>query len=88
MSVELMASAAKALGLPHYTRHFWCDSKVVLQWVTNPNLRLPKFISRRLELIRRVSSTSDWRYCETKSNPADVATRPLVNKHFETRRKL
>ena len=88
MSAELMASAAKALGLPHYSRHFWCDSKVVLQWVTNPNLRLPKFISRRLELIRRVSSSNDWRYCETESNPADVATRPLANKHFETRTKL
>ena len=88
MSTELMASAAKALGLPHYSRHFWCDSKVVLQWVTNPNLRLPKFISRRLELIRRVSSSNDWRYCETESNPADVATRPLANKHFETRTKL
>ena len=88
MSAEFMASAAKALGLPYYTRHFWCNSKVVFQWVTNPNLRLLKFISRRLELIHRFSSISDWCYCETESNPADVATRPLVNKHFETCRKL
>ena len=88
MSTELMASAAEALQLPHYTRHILCDSKVVLQWITNPNLRLPKFISRHLDLIRRVSSASDWRYCETESNPADVATRPLGSKHFESCRKL
>ena len=51
-------------------------------------MRLPKFIACRLDLILRVSYTSDLLYCETESNPADVATRPLGSKHFEARRKL
>ena len=86
MSAELMASVAEALQLPHYTRHFWCDSKVVRQWITNFNLRLPKFVARRLDSICQVSSTSD--YCETKSNSAGVTTRPLGSKHFAARRKF
>ena len=88
MSAKLMASTAEALQLQHYTRHFWCDSKAVLQWITKPNLRLLKFIASHLDLIHRVFSTSDWHYCETESNPADVAKRPLGSKHFEVHKKL
>jgi len=46
MSAELMKAASDALQLPDCTQFFWCDSKVVLQWIKNPELRLAKFIYR------------------------------------------
>ena len=84
MSVKLLDDAFQALRLPKCTKHFWSDSKVVLQWILNPNLRLPKFIARRIEIIHRLSNLNNWKYCATDANPADVATRPLT-KSFYTR---
>ena len=82
MSVKLLDDAFKALRLPKCTKHFWSDSKVVLQWILNPNLRLPKFIARRIEIIHRLSNLNNWKYCATDINPADVATRPLTKSSY------
>ena len=82
MSVKLLDDAFKALRLPKCTKHFWSDSKVVLQWILNPNLRLPKFIARRIEIIHRLSNLNNWKYCATDANPADVATRPLTKSSY------
>ena len=88
MSAELFNNAAKALKLPQYSRHFWSDSKVVLQRITNHNLRLPKFIARRLHMIRQVFSTNDCHEREKINDLADVATRSLSTKHLSARNKF
>ena len=82
MSVKLLDNAFKALYLSKCTKHFWCDSKVVLPWILNPNLRLQKFIARRIEIIHRFSSLNNWKYCATDANPADIATRPLTKSSY------
>ena len=87
-SVELMKSASDALQLPKCTQHFWCDSKVVLQWILNPDLRLPKFVARRIDVINRLSRPNQWKYCATDNNPADVATRPMTASTSSTRMQL
>ena len=78
LSAELMKSAIDALQLPNCSKYFWCDSKVVLQWIKNPDLRLAKFIARRIDVISRLSRPNEWAYCTTNTNPADVATRPVT----------
>ena len=75
-----MNSANDALQLPKCKKYFWCDSKVVLQWITNQDLRLPKFVARCIDIILCMSHAEDWHYCATDANPADVATRPLLAK--------
>ena len=77
ISVELMAKAIDALQLPKCQKFFWCDSKVVLQWLSNPELRLDKFTSRRIDRILLYSQPHEWHFCPTDDNPADVASRPL-----------
>ena len=39
-------------------------------------LRLIKFISRRVDFILLFSNASDWRFCLTNVNAADVGSRP------------
>ena len=80
MSVELIKSACDALQLPNCKNYYWCDSQVVLHWIKNHDLRLPKFVARRIEIILRHSKNENWDYCLTGNNPADVATRPLTQK--------
>ena len=58
----------------------------MLQWIKNKDLRLDRFISRRVEIILLLSQHTDWRYCPTSLNPADVASRPNSAKKLEARR--
>ena len=72
-----MAKAIDALQLPKCQKFFWCDSKVVLQWLSDRELRLQKFTSRRIDRIFLYSQPHEWHFCPTDNNPADVASRPL-----------
>ena len=71
-----MKQAFDALHLDDCAKYFWCDSRTVLSWIRNMNLRLTKFISRRFDYILLFSNASDWRFCPTNVNAADIGSRP------------
>nr|VZI26837.1 unnamed protein product [Spirometra erinaceieuropaei] len=55
---------------------FYCtDSLVVLQSIRNTSKRFPTFFSNRLSLIHDLSSPDEWRYIESRRNPADLLSR-------------
>ena len=66
----LSRQAFEALGLSGCKRYFWCDSRNVLQWIKNKDLRSDRFISQRVEKILLLSEPTDWRFCATSLNPA------------------
>ena len=84
-TVELSKKAYEALELTNCKQYFWSDSRNVLQWIHNKELRLDRFISRRIEKILLLSEPESWRYCPTSLNPADVASRPDGVKKLEAR---
>ena len=47
---------------------------------------MDRFILRRVEKILLLSEPTDWKYCPTSLNPADVASRPDGVKNPEARR--
>jgi hypothetical protein len=53
----------------------WCDSQIVLHWI-HSNKKLPSFVANRLKKIKAGPFT-DFKYCPTKDNPADLLTRGL-----------
>ena len=53
---------------------YWCDSQVVIYWI-NTARKLSPFINNRIKGIRENSKPSQWRYCPSKENPADISTR-------------
>ena len=81
MCAELMHSVSKSLQHLGCGLHFWSDSQVVLRWIVNPDLHLPKFVKRRVDKINLVSPVNAWRYVSTSNNPADVGTRVDVTKN-------
>ena len=83
-----MNNACNALQLSSCKKYFWCDSRVILQWITNHDLRMPKFVARCIHVILPTSHTEDWKFCPTDNNPADVATRPLTVKSSIDRMNL
>lgn len=62
---------------------FWTDSTCVLQYINNESNRFKTFVANRIALIHELSSPSCWRYVDSKSNPADYASRGLrpTDKH-------
>ena len=56
---------------------FYTDSKVVLGYIQNESRRFYVYVANRVQLIRKVSSPSQWRYVDTSENPADLTTRRL-----------
>ena len=75
MCAELMQTVSKSLRHLACSLHFWSDSQVVLKWIINPDLHLPRFVKRRVDKINFVAPASAWSYINTSLNPADVGTR-------------
>ena len=53
------------------------DSKVVLSWLAKPPSTWTTFVRNRVAKIIPVLAFSQWSYVNTKTNPADLATRGL-----------
>lgn len=54
---------------------FWTDSTTVLRYIKNETKRFHTFVANRVSAIREATSVSQWRYVDTKRNPADEASR-------------
>ena len=77
ISVRLVESIRKALQdvLNIHAYIFWSDSTVALSWIRSVDKEYKQFVENRVEEIRRLSCPNDWKYCPTKENPADIASR-------------
>jgi hypothetical protein len=55
----------------------WSDSQIALHWIksTKP---LKRFVTNRVDEIRRLVPDTEWRYCPTQVNPADLQTRGIT----------
>ncbi|KAG5677989.1 hypothetical protein PVAND_007701 [Polypedilum vanderplanki] len=58
-----------------FKQYYWSDSEIVLRWLWNPNIKLPRFAISAVGEILEVTQVSQWRYVDSKSNVADLATK-------------
>jgi len=65
------------LEIPVNRSYFWTDSMSVLRYINNTTSRFQTFVANRLSVIHDGSDSSDWRYVNTKVNPADTASRGI-----------
>ena len=56
---------------------YWTDSMCVLRYIENEEKRFQTFVANRMAAIREQSLPTQWKYVETKLNPADDASRGL-----------
>ena len=54
--------------------YYWTDSETVLKYICNTTARFQTFVA----LIKDGSQISQWRYIETKANPADACSRGVT----------
>ena len=77
VSAKVSAFLQKELEYEEMKIFYWTDSKVVLGYISNDARRFHVFVSNRVQQIRDLTSPSQWRYVDTKSNPADYASRGM-----------
>ena len=58
----------------------WSDSQIVLHWMRSlscigSGCCPDQFVKRRVEEILELSEASNWYYCPSKENPADILSR-------------
>ena len=75
-TAKQLKQASDASQIRNSKNYFWCNSRTVLQWLKNLDVRLNKFISRRVDHILMSSSETEWRFYLSKWNAADVGSRP------------
>lgn len=56
---------------------YWTDSQIVLAWIRDVPHKRTVFVANRITEIQALTSTSHWRYIDTKNNPADLGTRGI-----------
>ena len=78
LAVQAGARVLKEIDMKIDDVTYYTDSKVVLGYLQNDSRRFYVYVANRVQLIRRLSSPSQWRYIDTTQNPADLATRRLT----------
>ena len=77
LATQAGAKVVKEIDMQIDSITFYTDSKVVLGYIQNESRRFYVYVANRVQLIRKISSPSQWRYVDTNENPADLATRCL-----------
>ena len=75
VAVKVSSVLESELNFSSVTHCFWTDSKVVLGYIANETKRFHVFVANRVQQIRDKTEPSQWRYVESKDNPADMASR-------------
>lgn len=73
--VRLANNLIPKLQLKISQRHFWTDSKITLAWIASPSAKWKTFVAHRVSEIQDKTSATEWRYVNTRDNPADVISR-------------
>ena len=84
VSVRLGEIVKKELDESLDIVHYHTDSVTVLRYISNDQKRFQVFVANRVQTIHNLSDPSQWKYVDTKENPADDASRGLDAKSLET----
>ena len=79
VSAKLHKFLEEQLDLPIHRTIFWTDSTIVLQYLRNETKRFQTFMANRLAIIHDVSLPHPWYHVDSRSNPAELASRGLSN---------
>lgn len=74
IGARIAAHVKSAVSINKVT--YWSDSQIVLHWLTTTK-HLKKFLHNRITEIKSLTQDSEWKYCPTNDNPADLLTRGI-----------
>lgn len=75
LGARLCAKVMKSLTLRINSQHFWCDSTIVLGWLSSSKNQLPPFVRARVSEIQELTQDFAWKYVPSSDNPSDLVSR-------------
>ena len=85
LAVRLYARIASELDCDINESYFWTDSMSVIRYIANEATRFHTFVANRVSVIREATDVNQWKYVDTKNNPADHASRGLSSSDLENK---
>ena len=77
LAVKVDRMLQKELHMDLENSPFWTDSTSVLKHIYNETKRFHTYVANRIAVIHNLSQLHQWRYVNTRDNPADDASRGL-----------
>ncbi|CAK1580711.1 unnamed protein product [Parnassius mnemosyne] len=81
LGTRLYKKVIESLTMKFNSCFFWCDSTIVLGWLSTESSSLKQFVRNRVNEILEITKGHTWDYVPSKLNPADLASRG-VNADF------
>ncbi|XP_063968368.1 uncharacterized protein LOC129265564 [Lytechinus pictus] len=75
LAVKLAKTIEREIGIPLNSFTFWTDSTAVLRYISNESRRFQTFVANRVARIQECTSRDQWKYVDTRNNPADDGSR-------------
>lgn len=72
---KLVETVATTLKCNTAQTEVFCDSTVALAWLKGPASKYETFVHNTVEFVNSILPYSQWKYINTKENPADLFTR-------------
>ena len=83
VSVKIAAMLVEELKIPNLEVFYWIDNKIVLGYIFNEKRRYRIYVANRVNLIEQYTRKEQFKYVETKDNPADFASRGISPKETD-----
>ncbi|XP_059047967.1 uncharacterized protein LOC131843357, partial [Achroia grisella] len=77
LGARLSAKVVDSLTIKINKCYYWCDSTIVLCWLSASPNKLKPFVRNRVSEIQESTGENSWRYVSSKENPADFISRGL-----------
>lgn len=77
LSVRISTLLRRQLKYDNLKEIFWCDSQIVLGYITNDAKRFHVYVANSVQEIRDKTEPVQWKYIRSQENPADYASRGL-----------
>ena len=82
IAVQLKTTIMEEINLEIKKKFFWCDSKMVLNFIRNKHSNFGVYVALRINEIWENSSVSQWQYIPSNMNVAENATRCISINQF------
>ena len=84
LGAKMSKMITDSLNIKDLLVYYWVDSTIVLGWLRDVknNRRWKQFVSNRVNQIRNLANTGNYRYVSSGDNVADLATRGVEMKNL------
>ena len=77
LSVQVSELVQREIDMSFSKIYYWIDSEVVLKYIGNEEKKFCVYVGNRIAEIREKSKVQQWKYCQSKENPGDDASRGM-----------